>query len=57
MMMSGTKDSKLDMTHSFFPGGHSTGLKEERNLRNIVGSFLAIAVCGPAADGAADGSG
>lgn len=51
MIMSGTKDSKLDMTHSFFPGDHFTGMEEARNLWNIVRSFLAIAICGPVVDG------
>lgn len=53
MMMSGTKDSKLDMIHSFFPGRHLTGMEETRNLRNVVRSFLAIAARGPALERAA----
>ncbi len=47
MMMSGMKDSKLDMINSFFPDRRFTGMEEARNLQNVIRSFLAIAACGP----------
>jgi hypothetical protein len=51
MMMSGMKDSKLDMVNSFSPGHHVTGMEKARNLWNVIRSFLVIAACGPLSKG------